>query len=200
MSQTIDRDLFEERHRTAGNAWGKEHPPCDSAAEAAVLNMLLIFPDRMATVDLRGRLHFREHQTIHQAMSRVWMRQGLIESGPWTLAIFRELHDMLNGRHAGPCDRDCLAGLHWDVVCRGQTARLRDLDYWLERLDRCVEARRLIEAAQFQAACAWRGDLEEARWAAAAVTESYSPPVVRATAAQPADRRRVDVNVSDLDM
>jgi hypothetical protein len=159
LSPTLDRILLEDHERSNVGVWSQEHPPCDSGAEAAVLNMLLVYPDQMGVLDLRDRLYLPEHQTVRRAMSRVWLRYGLMECGPWTVAIFRELHDMLNGRHRGACTSACLAGLHWDVLCHGQTATLRDLAKWLARLDRCVEARRLIAAAQEQAARAWRGDV-----------------------------------------
>jgi hypothetical protein len=203
VSATLDRILFEERHRTAADAWGNEHPPVDGTAEAALLNMLVIYPEQMATLDLGARLCLPEHRTLWQVMTRVWMRDGRLEAGLWSLALYRELHVVCNGgRHLGSCSPECCAALYWDVLCRGDVpfAGKSDIDYWLDRLDRCVEARRLIEAAQFQAACAWRGDLEEACWAAAVAIEGYSHPVLSAPVRQSADRRRVDVNVSDLDM
>jgi hypothetical protein len=169
VSATLDRVLFEERHRTAADAWGKEHPPADAAAEAALLNLVMIYPEQMATLDLGARLYLPEHRTLWQVMTRVWMRDGPLESGLWSLALYRELHVVCNGgRHSGPCSPECRAGLYWDVLCKGDVpfAGKPDIDYWLDRLDRCVEARRLIEAAQFQAACAWRGDVDGARLAA----------------------------------
>lgn len=174
MSELLDRILFEERHQTAAVAWGQEHPPYDGAAEAAVLNLLLLLPGRMGTLDLRDRLYLPKHNTMRQAMSRVWLRSGLLNVAEWWIAIRHELHVLCC---SGVPLEQCRVKNVWSESCRGwqcwmaldgcQTASLRDLDYWLERLDRCVEARRLIAAAQEQAARAWHGDVDGARWTAA---------------------------------
>ncbi len=141
--------LKEQYDETDGDAWSADHPPFDAVAEQALLNFLASNPQYIGEHDLRGRLYLPVHQAAYWMMTVVRARDPQATLTEWTLALHREVLPM-----------------HWDVLCDGESARAQDVPYWLERLDRCAEARRLIEAAQEQAARAWRGDLDGARRAA----------------------------------
>lgn len=158
--------------------------------------MLLLFPERMSLVSLNGRLFMPEHRDIWRAMAHVNMRSPDLTIGAWWVALRRELHALLCDGVAEDAHKD--EGV-WSWQCEGWRtwgalrltdghATLQTLPVWLDRLERCVEARRLVEAAQEQAERAWRGDIEGARH------------VMEQAAGEVATGRAVAVRVGDLDV
>ncbi len=135
-----------------------EAPPCDAAAECALLGMCLIYPQHVRALIKEDLFVFPEHRAILRAMRKALMRDPEINVAEFWLAVksdvgYAVLRVLDLGEHANP----------------------KDIVYWLSRLERVHEARQLISDAQEQAEKAWRMDVDGARRVAArAATPSTS--------------------------
>lgn len=140
-----------------------EQPPSDSRAEDALLCLAYIFPEYVGLLELNGHLHLLEHQLIWQAMIRVHMRTPGLDVGAFWLALRAELHDdVCRTRESHADDRQRCDGWRYLQVLSCDAANPKDVDYWMSRLRRCTDARRLIDDGAEQVARAWRGDIEGA--------------------------------------
>jgi hypothetical protein len=146
-------------------------PPTDSAAEAAMLWLLLVCPELVGQVDLGPLLWCGEHEAIWRAMTRVRARRGVLDVAEWWVALRGQLHDdVCRGEPLethyiaadGGWQWRCQGWRYWNVLQDAELPNRYDLGPWLVRLERAAEARRLISAAQEMAVRAWRGDNEGA--------------------------------------
>jgi hypothetical protein len=142
-------------------------PPTDSAAEAAMLWLLLVCPDMVGTIDLGPLLWCPEHRAIWRAMGRVRARRGVLDVAEWWLALRGQLHeDVCRGEpletHYVAADGGwqwrCLGWQYWNVLASAELPNRYDLAPWLERLERAAASRELISSAQDMAVQAWRGN------------------------------------------
>ena len=163
-------------------------PPTDSAAEAAMLNLLLWCPSLVGSLNLGPLLWCPEHRAIWQAMSRVWIRRPDLQAIPLDMhgsdddlrgiidwlsgtAICRQLHeDLCHGEsikshhieNDGGWQWRCTGFRYWNVLQQAESPNRYDLEPWLSRLQRAADSRRLISSAHEMAVRAWRGDNEGA--------------------------------------
>lgn len=152
-------------------------PPCDSAAEAALLNLALYWPPAVTAlraVRLGELLYgFWEHRAIWRAMQRVydageWPLEPL-HNAQWYAALVTDMEQAEPGRGA------LMLGLiedHWTDLQGHFYMRQWAIEgqlpgYWLARLKRCTAARQLISDGAEQVEKAWRLDVEGARRIAA---------------------------------
>lgn len=149
-------------------------PPCDSLAEAIVLHGLLYRPYNLARYDVRPLLVFPEHRVCLAAMVRAYAITG--EDAPWGRFYMRWMDELERLRPG--CGHLLVTML--DTVADDEStwrwARYEetrddepsdsihdhDWNWWLERLKRVAEARRLIQSAQDIVDRAWRGDVDGA--------------------------------------
>lgn len=141
-----------------------EQPPCDSRAEDALLSLALIYPHLVAEMDLSADLYFPEHRALWQAMTAVHGREPALNIGDFWLALRGELCAMFCREASGhDRDRSVCAGFRRLQALTLESANPKDRGYWLSRLARCTELRRLISDSAEEAAKAWRMDLEGAQ-------------------------------------
>ncbi len=153
-------------------------PPSDAAAECALLAMCELYPEQVGTLRLEGLLVFPEHQEIWRAMCRVRMRSPGLDVTEFWLATLHELHTK-RCRDERPHEHErwgCDGFRVLRVLDFGEHANPKDITYWLARLERVRDARRLISLAQEQAEKAWRLDVDGAL-AAASRSLSVRAPV-----------------------
>ena len=150
-------------------------PPCDSLAEAVVIDYLTLHPEMIGTVDLGPLLVFPEHRALWQALVRAHMRMPdacnpvLSDPGPPNYAEFILLwRAELQQSHPNDWLRLIeLLGHQSDLeshraaedaeACRGDfLAQFHAFEWWLERLRAIHEARLGIQAAQRIAEGFWR--------------------------------------------
>lgn len=161
-------------------------PPTDSKAEAFALLHLCMDSARIADVNLAPLLVCWEHRAIWEGMVRVHMRRPGLPPGEFMVALRRDLHIVECPKPAALLSkRSHTAGI---PGCEGQrfTSLLigvaldelgRPLDFWLARLERVKEARRLLAQAQTMAEQAWRGDVEGARATVADAARTVRAPL-----------------------
>jgi replicative DNA helicase len=180
-------------------------PPVDSAAEAALLNMLLLHPDMVGSVDLGPLLWCPEHKAVWRAMAHVHMRAPGRNLAEWWIAIRRELHaDACRGESLvthyvatdGGWQWRCAGWRYWNVLNEAELPSRYDYQPYARRLEQCAEARRIISAAQEIASRAWRVPEQSFSGAeAVAILELAAPVAVR----QPAYAAS-SVNIDDLEV
>lgn len=127
------------------------------------MSMAMIFPGRIGQLDLGRDLWLPEHRVIWQAMTRLHMRSPCLGAGEFMLAMRQEMCALVcrNGVDCGPERWGC-DGFRYLQVLSYEAASLKDVGYWMARLERCTEARRLVDLAQEIASKAWRGDVDGA--------------------------------------
>lgn len=161
-----------------------DQPPTDCLAEASALAAVLDDPQLMHTLDLGPLLvGFPEHRICWQAMVRVHMRGGWLRPLPpaehrderegeiyahlWEGLCFfwawrRDLcqHECSRPpqqpQHEFWVPGRCRARSLWHSLELAHNSSGKPLDQWLDRLRGCVDARRMISAAQEIAERAWR--------------------------------------------
>lgn len=153
-------------------------PPCDSLAEAMCLSEVILHPSRIDQVDLGPMLVFAEHRTIWHVAVRVHMRHPeLLNAGEFYVEWRKEIR-RLEPRNwhlyefiLFPDDESLRISEEHEraeeVTPRADHAH--SFEWWLARLKRIAEARRLISAAQEIAENAWTEDVERARGIASIV-------------------------------
>jgi hypothetical protein len=146
----------------------RDAPPADAAAECALLAMCEFYPALVGSLHGLGELLvFPEHRSIWRAMSRVYIRapSGAPDVVDFWLGVQDELCTELCGDgQAHEHDREnCTGWRTLRVLDFGEHANPKDIPYWMARLERVHEARRLIDLAQQVAERAWRMDLVGAR-------------------------------------
>jgi hypothetical protein len=161
-------------------------PPTDSAAEAALLNLLLVCPDLVGSVDLGPLLWCGEHRAIWHAMTRVRARRGVLDVAEWWLALRGQLHeDVCRGEPLethyvasdGGWQWRCQGWRYWNMLQSAELPNRYDLAPWLERLERAAEARGLISSVHEMAERAWRMDVAGAQAIASEIASHARAPI-----------------------
>lgn len=154
-------------------------PPCDSLAEAIVLLWLLEHPRNLQQYDVRPLLVFPEHRVCLDAMQSAHDTEPGQPWGRFYVRWVDELERAMPGHSAALEDlllsvADDSYAWRWarydeDHDHTPQPIRASDYSHdwhwWLERIKRIAEARRLIASAQEIAERAWHMDLDGA-WGA----------------------------------
>lgn len=142
-------------------------PPCDALAEGLVLLHLLLHPDQIGTVDLKGLLVFREHRDLWDALRRTYAA-GPYATDPFEntarfqIAFNADLERVHGERYerymdlvyraseteAHRADEDASERPHHEPGFLAFSEYFHGFDWWLRRLQRIAEARRGIQAAQ----------------------------------------------------
>jgi hypothetical protein len=162
-----------------GDHRAPDAPPVDSLAEAVVLHHLLLNHDLIDSADLNGLLVFPEHRWCWHAMRTVHQRSPTLTFGAFYLAWLDELE------RCHPDQGFALAALLQigdTELARGWAEYERDTRdercrrdhhhgfvWWLTRLRTISDARRALSALQAASECAWREDMDGARYALAAI-------------------------------
>lgn len=164
-------------------------PPADSLAEAVVLTYLLHHPQRIAGVDLANLVVFPEHRLCWQAMARAFMRHGsywptfhagfveeLERLAPGKSLNLQETMDCADLESVRAHEEALERPHHEDGMLR-MSEYHHGFEWWLARLRRIAESRRLVHQAQQMAECAWREDVDGARATAERMAVSTATPV-----------------------
>lgn len=154
-------------------------PPCDSLAEAIVLEHFFWLPQDMAGRNLRPLLVFPEHRLLLTAIESAYAEnQEWLKFWP---RFWRHCERLAPGRGRqlgmlliNAYDDEMAWGWHRydeqrDVDPR-LTVHIHHWTWWYARLERVHEARQMIDAAHRMAERAWRVDTDGARAAMMALT------------------------------
>lgn len=147
-------------------------PPCDSLAEAIVLEGILSHPERLVH-DVRPLLVFPEHRVCLDAMHRAY---NAAPDAPWGRFYIRWLGELERAMPGHGAELETLlldvgneaSRWRWTRYDEDRVAHVNASDYshdwqwWLDRLKLIAEARRLIASAQEMAERAWRCDVDGA--------------------------------------
>lgn len=160
-----------------GDRRAPEAPPCDSLAEAIVLNHLLHNHDLIDNIDLSHDLVFPEHRSLWQALMVVRQRSSDLSFGAFYLAWLDELELGHPGRSFALSELLMVGDVELDRGWADYRHANRDdlcrrdyhhgFDWWLARLRKVAAARQMIKAAHDAVERAWHEDLDGARQALA---------------------------------
>ena len=125
--------------------------PADLRAESAILNYAQIYPNCILSMGvILDDFYDRKHRFLWKAMIAVAMDNSQIQldSGRFFELLF--LHTSQHGQQYSV--RELLSSFDpfadWQYDSWLPDAPDREIDYWIERVKRCVVARKLIDAAQ----------------------------------------------------
>lgn len=149
---------------------------------------LSLQPEQIGTVDLGGLLMFPEHRALWAVLQRTYWAGPYAADAAENAALFglafdaelrraypkqwRNYLDVLTSASEAAAHR-----AHEDATERPQhepghlrlSAYQHGVEWWLKRLQRIAEARRLIHSAQAIAERAWREDVDGARHVAGGI-------------------------------
>jgi hypothetical protein len=129
--------------------------PCDSHAERALISFGLLYPER--TLDL-GVLptdfYDLRRRRVWMAMVTVRLLRASESPAEYLLRVCAVV--LRNEPHAAKVLSKIDLSVDWVSDRSTDCAQTRDIFYWVDRLKRCVVARKLIDAAQQIAERAYR--------------------------------------------